>query len=271
MKTFKGFLEEAPITINNTPMHGSHSKPPIVINVPPMHGDHANVKEISEAGHGGFGDFRPTIDPPDFDKEYPNQNSHLGETHKDVDGALEKEYSNIHQNNSSFSNALKSYTKDSTTINNHLTHNESLLHKYLHPITHSRISALDSQLTSPDTKLKHDLHVYHGTSAFNPDQEASKHPDRKIKMPMFLSTSINPKIAHNFAASGDGHKDGTKRHILHIHLKKGQQGGVYIVRKSKFSNNEYEQLLPRDTTLKVHTLPTVLSDGTHIWHAHLAD
>ena len=121
------------------------------------------------------------------------------------------------------------------------------------------VPTLDKVIASKP--LEHDVHVYHGTG-FHPGQEASKHPERLIRLPAYTSTSLKKSIARDFADyKGD-------RHIIHIHLKKGQHAS-YIADHSSIPE-EWEMLLPRNTVLKIHKEPTILSDtNDHIWHAEV--
>jgi hypothetical protein len=258
MKNFKDFIKNVPpIVINALPMHGKHSSLPIVINALPMHGKHSTKKSKLKESKGII---------PEFKKELPNYNHHLGGDEQEIHDHLHYLHSKFHGKHHEFDKAIAHYTDDSSSINNHAMRGTTPKHDQ----TVKSTAALDHHLNHDDTKLDHDLHVYHGTSNWNPNEEASKHPHRKIKIPTFVSTSTKPYIAHSFTMYGDGNADASKRHMLHIHLKKGQKGGVFIGSRSA-SGNEHEHLLPRNKTFTVHKKPTVLSDGTHVWHAHMHD
>ena len=129
------------------------------------------------------------------------------------------------------------------------------------------IKGIDSALKR--SKLKDDVHVYHGTNGvFNPGTEAAKHPEGHIKLPAYTSTSISRGIGVSFAQP-DSSRDIEERssHVIHIHMKKGQHG-MYVGSNSKFPR-EREMILPRNTVLKVHPVPTELENNIKVWHAHI--
>ena len=110
----------------------------------------------------------------------------------------------------------------------------------------------------------------HSGIKFHPDVEASKHPDRHIHLPAYTSTSLRPLKARTFASLQGG--GGIDRHVLSIHVKKGQNALPILHNSSHLYEDEV--LLPRDTTLKVAAKPHKI-DGenggikTHYWKAHI--
>ena len=94
-------------------------------------------------------------------------------------------------------------------------------------------------------KIKHDVHVYSGTS-FNP----MKHMDEKGRLhsPAYISATHSRPVAGGYAQSGgEGYN---MRHIMHIHLKKGDPA-THVSRVSEFSG-EHETLIKRGVTLQHH-------------------
>ena len=124
-------------------------------------------------------------------------------------------------------------------------------------------------------KLKHDLIVYSGVTPRVPN-DAAMHPDRKVYHPGFISTSLNPRIAVDFAKPDN---DGN-HHIVKLHLKAGQPA-LPVLRHSEHVN-ETEVIVPRGHTLKLHDKPEIHEcDGQmpggdwskkeklYIWAAHI--
>jgi hypothetical protein len=266
MKTFKLFFEQTsepePISIPVVPTHGGHSCP-------------KPEKKIEE------GNMPPTKVAHDWIIDHDN--NHLGKNMLEVHRKLDTPAGDWNkQPNSEHTYRYSNYSYD---LNEHLIQKHKAEKDPFYNSSPSMtkkhetvIKGIDKHLKS--SKLTHDLHVYHGTVGFNPDKLAAQHPQRKIKSHAFMSTSVNKNLAHQFAG-GTGLSDNNKNkaftnieaerangaHILHIHLKPGQHG-KYLGSNSKH-HDEKEFLLPRNTTLKVHPDPTVLHDGTKIWHSHV--
>lgn len=161
---------------------------------------------------------------------------------------------------------IEHYTDHSAHINGHLLFQHK---KSQEPTKHLKhIEHLD-HLTKTH-KLKDDLHVYSGVS-FHPG-ELTKHSNGVLKSPSFISTSHSKRVAHSFA-----HDNGSGgRHLLHIHLKKGDS--AYHTTQHAILKGEHETILPRNTKLKIHPEPEVHyahnRNGeklakVHIWHAEV--
>ena len=98
-----------------------------------------------------------------------------------------------------------------------------------------------------------------------------------IHLAAYTSTSDDHHQAYRFAARQasrrDDHANNTKQtgHIISIHLKKGQHA-VSIQSKSAYKD-EKERLLPRNTKLKLHPVPSISTDAEgreiHTWTAHV--
>ena len=281
MKKFKEFIKKSKHTlITVDPIHGSHSgnKEPVLVTAKPTHGKHSQVdEEVKFAGAPeSLADFRTH-----------NANPHLG-THVDAAGFQLEHSHNLDE--LPHKRALKDYSYDST-VNGHLIAKAKGV-DYYHPDhkAHSTIKGLatpkewesytkrlpkmkraaDEQIKHMDSNLKthkldHDLNVFHGLGGWHPGHEASKSPTRTVKLPGYTSTSLNPNKGFSFAKKQEGIK-----HILHIHLKKGQSG-TYFGTRSEYPE-EHEMLLPRNAVLKIGKHPDKYQSGpekTHVWHAHV--
>ena len=111
-------------------------------------------------------------------------------------------------------------------------------------------------------RIRRQLRVYSGLG-FDPSQHVNS--QGHLHMPAFTSTTHDKDVAYSFAQMN--HRDGLTqaKHILHIHLMP-HDNATHISGHS-LSPDEHETILPRNTTLKIHPEPTILSDGTHVWHS----
>lgn len=136
-------------------------------------------------------------------------------------------------------------------------------------------------------KLTKAMVVYHGWKGNHEDIQTGK----TIKLRGFTSTSIDPKVASEFAEphrESDGSKfvfnfkTGTKHkdvvaHILRIKVPKGSTHGAYISHMSsdKDWQNEKEFLLKPKRTIKIVGNPKKITDkhGSrfNIWRAELQE
>jgi len=126
--------------------------------------------------------------------------------------------------------------------------------------------------TLEKNRLPHDLHVYSGVN-WHPGDVSAKHSEGHVHLPAYTSTSTDPEVAHSFARdhAEAEHGSADEHHVIHFHLKKGQQG-KYVGHTSEVPN-ESEYILPRNTTIKVHPKPDVYThpyndEKTFVWHAH---
>lgn len=212
-------------------------------------------------------------------------NDHISKGGSDkVDNILRKDYDgNPH------SDHLKKYSDYSWDLNNELFdhHNEGGDPNELPMISDwDHIEGLDNALKH--SKTKKPMTVFSGVG-FNPGQLASKHPEKKLYMPSYTSTSIDPTIAakftkplkkgssgesqsHMYDPEGDENQEGADHHILKIDLPKGHHGS-YMAGSSSLPE-EKEFLLPRQQTMKINPKPEIkeFHDGVvkhrmHIWSA----
>jgi len=160
--------------------------------------------------------------------------------------------------------------KEGETVNHYCDSsegiNDSLLRAHknkekMEPYFKEHVKHLDKVTRNP---IEHDLHVYSGIG-FNPREYVNS--SGHLHLPAYTSATHHKATAHWFAhsdAARDREEKPTK-HILHIHLNPSDHA-VHVSAHSP-SPEEHETILPRNTTLKVHPKPTILSDGTHVWHS----
>jgi len=317
MKTFKQFIEsekvhtpsqekhskkyvEPPIA-NYIPSHGKHSiekkyvknsiekkyvEPPIA-NYTPSHGKHS----VQEAK------LPETMGHKEFESHNPNPKIHPTVTgvHEHLDPPEEKWNRSLRKHERE---AVAEYTASSASTNHELLETSkgnpsNFEHKPEDSAWdkdwkdgnkarhHKILKGLDSVLNR--SRVPRNLTVYHGINAkssetFNPGELASQHPDRHIRMPAFISTSVDPAISSSFARPEKWEgtvKKPTITHMLRINLKRGQKGYRYVGERSSIAA-EREGIIRRNTVLKISEHPTVVhhpetGGHIHVWDAHLVD
>ena len=182
------------------------------------------------------------------------------------------------------------YSESSYPINASLFHHHNeggdpkqLPDEDINDISHDDIKGLDKALKYRKTPKA--MTVFSGTG-FNPGMMAAKHPENKLYMPSYTSTSIDPTVATSFAKplpKGDAGEDplthytpstkeGADHHMLRINIPKGYAGS-YIA-ASSYHPDEKEFLLPRQQTMKINPTPEVhefehggVTHRMHIWDA----
>lgn len=261
MKSFKQFIKNIkPVMISAQPMHGAHSKPkpPILITAQPFHGAHARKKKKLKEATGEHGPEAHNVQKWDADHSL---NHHLGHDEFKITKKLHEDEDDFHKRPGV--EHVVDYTEHSTAINHHLIDKaKGKQSRYPDAVHKEKMKGIDTALHH--SKMKHDIHVYHGAN-FHPDELAKQHPERKIKTPAYLSTTHDKQTARMFSS----HNMPGKRHVLHIHVKKGNH--ALFLGKHSTHPHEHETLIPRGTTLQVHHKPDVLHDGTKVWHAHITD
>jgi hypothetical protein len=240
--------------------------------------------------------YQDFIDDPDYQRtkrsvlsSLNNANEHISKGGPDaVHGALDKHYdlsSNPHSEHFDYySDVDASYPINSSLFHHHNEGGDpnELPDEDINDISHDDIRGLDKALAHKKTPKP--MTVFSGVG-FNPGMMAAKHPKNQLYMPSYTSTSIDPKVAADFAkplSKGDsGEKltrynpsdsEGADHHVLRINLPKGQQGS-YIAGSSNFPE-EKEFLLPRQQTMKIDPTPEVhefehngVTHRMHIWNA----
>jgi len=159
--------------------------------------------------------------------------------------------------------SIDDYGDESTSMNLHLVQNHNKGINSPSPEHKKLIQHLDSVTKRP---IGHDLHVYSGIG-FNP-AEHMQHTD-KLHLPAYTSVTHDKHVAAGYA---DNHTErlGNNMHVLHIHMQHHDMG-AHVSHLTPYAA-EYETILPRHTTLKVHPQPDVFHDKNsgktaHVWHA----
>lgn len=214
-------------------------------------------------------------------------------TSLDVKFNNKKTEESIHQNNKlPESKTLKDFTKYSRDVNSAL-YDKHLKGEVTKDNIHAipKIHQLDKEFLN--TKTDKDMTVYAGLHK-SPERhfENVNTDTTKIHIPSFRSTSSNFQEAakfayHTKAANKEKHSADNKdapnlnknsiggidpdsvKHILKIHVTKGTKAGS----TKHFSEHpsENEILLARGHNMEIHRNPTILKNGTHIWHAKIVD
>ena len=208
-------------------------------------------------------------------QQWRNQQDNV-ENNDDISRRLHKE-----QNTTKFDNR----NPDHVTIKNHTTGsdiNKNLFNMHVAGTPEKSSLPLDGALQK--NKLTKDMHVYSGVQ-FNPGKVASQNDQRHIDLPAYTSTSTSKSVAADYAGQHrEKQEDGfTHHHIIHFHLKKGQQGAFVgnnpdVAKKHQMSNfsSENEYIVPRNTRVHIKETPDIYTHEAakmkyHVWHAHVAD
>jgi hypothetical protein len=186
---------------------------------------------------------------------------------------LHKKLSNLHNNlNFDEKYSLGDYSgSGSKRINNHLwfektgKHINSFREKMYDEekdYIKSHIGPIDSAISK--NKAPHDLHIYSGTPH---DPRKIKNANGVVHHPSYLSTSLNPHIAHTFADDNREYKDNLDNreihnHIMEIHVPKNHPG-VYNSQPGVGISAEREYILPRGSNLKYHGTDTEVIKNDH--------
>jgi hypothetical protein len=262
MKKFKDFIKNVKINSGVAPE--------------PVHfrmGNKPRKKAVKESAN------LPLVESKDqypHDWVHDNENKHL--LSGDPESKTGKEGSGKHAQDLSdhLAKKARSLSKEEARVTNDYCGvesaeiNRSLIasHKKddgIHPKVKDRVKHLDNVTRHP---IGQDLHVYSGVG-FDP----KKHVDSSghLHLPAYTSTTHHKGTAHWFAGASGGEQRETdprkKKHVLHIHLKASDLAAH--VSEHNPNEGEHETILPRNTTLKIHPTPTILSDGTHVWHARV--
>ena len=295
LKTFKQFLKAKSVKVpiaDYYPSHGVHSqekKKVPVADYTPSHGKHSVQEEAIK--------LPQTMSHSEFTAHNPNSKIHptVSGVHEKLDPPKEKWEKALKPHEKE---AVEKYTGSSVSSNRELIDTANgRPSNYEHKpdddtwakdwknenkVRHEKlVKGLDSVLNR--SKVPRNLTVYHGINApasekFNPGEVASQHPDRHVRMPAYLSTTVDPHIASAFAKPQkyvNDERQPTTTHILRIHLKRGQKGFRYVGDRSSIGG-EREGILARDKTLKIAEHPTVVhhpetGGHIHVWDAHVVD
>lgn len=182
---------------------------------------------------------------------------------------------------------MNMYTEDSYATNDALWKN-SMNDTGISPFHANIIHHLTNMINHHTDAPKEDVHVLSGIKS-DPNEWIKKGDEGNIiHVPSFTSTTISPRTARSFSRTftdqhtTDGvHTTINNRHVLKIHVKKGQKVGSYIREHSNFKA-EAEFLVKPNVVLKLNKTPTtyeninhggdhVIHDRIHVWDAHIMD
>jgi len=171
---------------------------------------------------------------------------------------------------------------------------EDYRHVYEHTVaSHPTNDALWNRHTSPEWSAglpKNVTHLDRATNKFqvpsgglttfsglqsDPSEAAAKHPENKLFLPSYTSTTINPTVTERFAKGLKPSPETEIRHIMKFRFPEGMNAGTYVSSMSHHPT-EYEFLTRRGMSVRLHPEPEVIpykpsSDATHgkmkIWTA----
>jgi hypothetical protein len=177
--------------------------------------------------------------------------------------------------------ALNDYTEDSIGINNTLWRmkNEPNQYNYLSKIKdidpqefNEKIGKNVAKTLELHPEAQEDFHVFTGIS--HRDFAEHLHTHDITHMPSFISTSLNPYVAKSFS-NITGTQDNSKRSIIRIKVRQGQQIGGYIQPHSNHASEE-EFLVKPNQILHINNTPHIIQDTSphttakiHVFDAHI--
>lgn len=229
----------------------------------PVHFKHiGRIKSIKKIGES-------YIAEDTFDRwESTNDNSHLGDTSKQISDLLSKKRPKLSPNDAA---GMRGYTLDSHDLN------KSLIAKHRdkkHPLDPRDVrtqKTMDKLVKNP---IGHPIHLYSGIG-FDPSKEikADKNGIRRMHMPAFTSTTHDKSIADGFAREKEKQYKLNGRHILHIYLKSANDKGFHVGNIGSMVGNQHETILPRNSRLKItgHEIHNTPEGTAHIWHSEIDD
>lgn len=214
-------------------------------------------------------------------ENYPNQNKHLSgnvsgdhihQTHKILSKLYD--YYNLGRIDREEYDAINEHTADSQPLNSSLweRHNEPQWSKGLP----KNVPILDRSL-GKFTVPAGGLTTFHGLQT-DPSEPARQHPENKLFLPAYTSTSINPAETEGFARAIKPDRDTEVKHIMKFKFPEGMNAGAYIDSISHHQS-ELEFLTRRGMSVHLEPEPEIIpykpeSPSTtkglaKIWTAHV--
>ena len=138
--------------------------------------------------------------------------------------------------------AVKSYTYGSKELNDALHSGKKIKDRHMN----DKIDQLDKVTNHPENKLTDKAVTYSGVSPKFGKKLSAVKPGETVKSRAYISSTIKPDIAHNFAAM---HVTKEPNHIIQFHLPKGYSKGRYIDHAS-VNRGEGEFLLARNQNFR---------------------
>lgn len=300
-------------------VHGRHAAEPIDNSFPNyVHGRHASNKINEKANDDNIIDFGDNmVEPPEklsssnrSTKRPPKQESsdttekeptvlrdwfnyYNGNVNdrKGIDSLSEelKDHYHPHLDDHADKDHVLDYTKSSSSFNRALIRSHksgvsdiepsSALNEYTAERYNKRKDGIDRAITSiPAPK---DFDTFSGLG-FDPRHHMDE--NNVMHSPAYLSSSIDPRIAHTFAAeldsktgkSPESYDVDIEKHMLRIPIRKSQTNGAYVDSISNFgtkdgNTGEREFLHARGQKFKINPYPQTLTgygnQKHHIWTA----
>jgi hypothetical protein len=235
-KTLKTLIRETKEDIKN--LHGT---PYLIL--------HTRDKSISEAD-----DFEKSI----YDQfgSYPNQNQHLSgtgsddhiyQTHKILSSLHPKNILDHEEHGSIYDYTVESHPTNQSLWNRHNEPEWS-------PGLPKNVPLLDRALGKFKVPSG-GLTTFSGLRS-DPSESAKKHPENKLFLPAYTSTTINPQISHSFARRKT--QDDTEvKHIMKFKFPEEMNAGAYV---GHFAHHprEYEFLTRRGMSVHLDPEPEVI-------------
>ncbi len=211
-------------------------------------------------------------------ENYPNQNQHLSgsgphhlaDTHK-VLSSLYSHYTLGVVDRDEY-DAINEHTADSLPMNS------SLWRRHNEPEWSSGIGKNVPILDRALGRFKvpsGGLTTFHGLQS-DPSESAKKHPENKLFLPAYTSTTLDPAQTEGFTRAIKPDRDTEVRHIMKFKFPEGMNSGAYIDAISHHQS-EMEFLTRRGMSVHLNPEPEVIPyrpDGgaskgrLHIWTAH---
>jgi len=282
-------------------VHGKHAAKSTNNSFPNyVHGKHASNKINEEADTGSeSNDLKGWIhthnsEPTDLRDWFDQHNKNVNDG-KGLDSLHAELTNHYHEDLSNHpdSNHVVDYTKGSSELNGALLRSHRSGTSDIEPVDdgynymseksaemhNERRNGIDKAITSiPAPK---DFDTYAGVG-FDPRRIMNE--KNEMHSPAYLSSSIDPRIAHSFSQemdikTGESPRDygaEVEKHILRIPVNQYQTNGAYVDSISNFGTKEgqvgeKEFLHPRGQKYKIDPTPKTLTSKyggpTHIWTA----
>ena len=208
---------------------------------------------------------------------YPNQNQHLsGKGSSDHVHMTHAVLSNLHSEKlmDTFDrHSIYDHTFQSEPMNRALwdRHNEP---EWSPGLPHGS-AALDTALNKFKVP-KGGLTTFSGLQT-DPSEAAKKHPENKLFLPAYTSTSINPSVSERFSREISPDPDTEVQHIMKFKFPQGMNAGAYVGHISKHPE-EYEFLTRRGMSVHLDPNPEIIpyrsrkgrpNSHAKIWTAHV--
>ncbi len=168
-----------------------------------------------------------------------------------LDKKLTSHYSKFNEVNKT---CLRIYTDGSDYINQKLWDKHKKRELINSDSNNHNIHEMDRALSVH--KTPHDLTVYSGTQN---DPRKMKNKQGIFHHPAYLSTSLDPEIAHDFSHYSNNLSKNTDLHVFKINVPKGHPG-AYVDHIGIYKD-QHEFIIPRATNLKyLHTTKEIKHD-----------